>query len=142
MGLGGHWSPQWRDPRSGVGSKNVDPEKKKIIIENKKLIINLARLNDIKFSSDKVLNDKFIVTTVENITLMLPLEGLIDVNEEKNRLNKELTNIKLEIDIINKRLNNPMFIEKAPSNVINEVKTKQSIYTQRKFEIEKALLNI
>ncbi len=122
--------------------KNADPEKKKIIIENKKLIINLAKLTDIKFSSDKVLNDKFIVTTVENITLMLPLEGLIDVNEEKNRLNKELTNINLEIDIINKRLNNPMFIEKAPSNVINEVKTKQSIYTQRKFEIEKALLNI
>ena len=122
--------------------KNVDPEKKKIIIENKKLIINLAKLNDIKFSSDKVLNNKFIVTTVENITLMLPLEGLIDVNEEKNRLNKELTNINLEIDIINKRLNNPMFIEKAPSNVINEVKTKQGIYTQRKFEIEKALLNI
>ncbi len=88
------------------------------------------------------MNDKFIVTTVENITLMLPLEGLIDVNEEKNRLNKELKNINLEIDIINKRLNNPMFIEKAPSNVINEVKTKQRIYTQRKFEIEKALLNI
>ena len=101
-----------------------------------------SKLNDIKFSSDKVLNDKFIVTTVENISLMLPLEGLIDVNEEKNRLNKELTNINLEIEIINKRLNNPMFIEKAPSNVINEVKTKQSIYTQRKFEIEKALLNI
>ena len=128
--------------RPSIILKNVDPEKKKIIIENKKLIINLAKLTDIKFSSDKVLNDKFIVTTVENITLMLPLEGLIDVNEEKNRLNKELTNINLEIDIINKRLNNPMFIEKAPSNVINEVKTKQSIYTQRKFEIEKALLNI
>ena len=128
--------------RPSIILKNVDPEKKKIIIENKKLIINLAKITDIKFSSDKVLNDKFIVTTVENITLMLPLEGLIDVNEEKNRLNKELTNINLEIDIINKRLNNPMFIEKAPSNVINEVKTKQSIYTQRKFEIEKALLNI
>ena len=128
--------------RPSIILKNVDPEKKKIIIENKKLIINLARLNDIKFSSDKVLNDKFIVTTIENITLMLPLEGLIDVNEEQNRLNKELKNINLEIDIINKRLNNPMFIEKAPSNVINEVKTKQSIYTQRKFEIEKALLNI
>ena len=131
-----------KHPLNPAVLKNVDPEKKKIIIENKKLIINLAKLTDIKFSSDKVLNDKFIVTTVENITLMLPLEGLIDVNEEKNRLNKELTNINLEIDIINKRLNNPMFIEKAPSNVINEVKTKQSIYTQRKFEIEKALLNI
>ena len=123
--------------------KNVNLEKKRIINENKNLIINLAKLSEIKFSSDEeVINEKFIVTTIDNITLMLPLEGLIDINEEKNRLNKELTNINLEIDIINKRLNNPMFIEKAPSNVINEVKTKQSIYTQRKFEIEKALLNI
>ena len=61
---------------------------------------------------------------------------------KRNRLNKELTSINNEIDIINKRLNNPMFIEKAPSNVINEVKIKQNIFTQRKLEIEKALLNI
>ena len=35
---------------------------------------------------------------------MIPLEGLIDVESEKNRLNKELTNIKNEIEIINKRI--------------------------------------
>ena len=122
--------------------KNVNLEKKKIINENKNLIINLAKLSEIKFSSNEVINEKFIVTTIDNITLMLPLEGLIDVDGERNRLNKELTSINNEIDIINKRLNNPMFIEKAPSNVINEVKIKQSIFTQRKLEIEKALLNI
>ena len=122
--------------------KNVNLEKKKIINGNKNLIINLAKLSEIKFSSNEVINEKFIVTTIDNITLMLPLEGLIDVDGERNRLNKELTSINNEIDIINKRLNNPMFIEKAPSNVINEVKIKQSIFTQRKLEIEKALLNI
>ena len=122
--------------------KNVNLEKKKIINENKNLIINLAKLSEIKFSSNEVINEKCIVTTIDNITLMLPLEGLIDVDGERNRLNKELASINNEIDIINKRLNNPMFIEKAPANVINEVKIKQSIFTQRKLEIEKALLNI
>ena len=73
---------------------------------------------------------------------MIPTDGLIDLEAEKNRLNKELTDIINEIEIIDKRLNNSSFMEKAPSNVINEVKSKQSIYTQRKFEIEKALLNI
>ena len=73
---------------------------------------------------------------------MLPLEGLIDFDGERNRLNKELTDINNEIDIINKRLSNPMYIEKAPSNVVNEVRNKQSIFNQRKVEIEKALLNI
>ena len=123
--------------------KNVNLEKKRIINENKNLIINLAKLSEIKFSSDEeVINEKFIVTTIDNITLMLPLEGLIDFDGERNRLNKELTDINNEIDIINKRLSNPMYIEKAPSNVVNEVRNKQSIFKQRKVEIEKALLNI
>ena len=123
--------------------KNVNLEKKRIINDNKNLIINLAKLSEIKFSSDEeVINEKFIVTTIDNITLMLPLEGLIDFDGERNRLNKELTDINNEIDIINKRLSNPMYIEKAPSNVVNEVRNKQSIFNQRKVEIEKALLNI
>ena len=123
--------------------KNVNLEKKRIINENKNLIINLAKLSEIEFSSDEeVINEKFIVTTIDNITLMLPLEGLIDFDGERNRLNKELTDINNEIDIINKRLSNPMYIEKAPSNVVNEVRNKQSIFNQRKVEIEKALLNI
>ena len=123
--------------------KNVNLEKKRIINDNKNLIINLAKLSEIKFSSDEeVINEKFIVTTIDNITLMLPLEGLIDFDGERNRLNKELTDINNEIDIINKRLSNPMYIKKAPSNVVNEVRNKQSIFNQRKVEIEKALLNI
>ena len=123
--------------------KNVNLEKKRIINENKNLIINLAKLSEIEFSSDEeVINEKFIVTTIDNITLMLPLEGLIDFDGERNRLNKELTDINNEIDIINKRLSNPMYIKKAPSNVVNEVRNKQSIFNQRKVEIEKALLNI
>ena len=129
--------------RPGIILKNVNLEKKRIINENKNLIINLAKLSEIEFSSDEeVINEKFIVTTIDNITLMLPLEGLIDFDGERNRLNKELTDINNEIYIINKRLSNPMYIQKAPSNVVNEVRNKQSIFKQRKVEIEKALLNI
>ena len=123
--------------------KNVNKEKKTIIEENNNLIINLAKLNQIKFASgqdkEKV---KSIITTVDEIILMIPTDGLIDLEAERYRLNKELTSIINEIEIIEKRLNNSSFIEKAPSSVINEVKSKQSIYTQRKFEIDKALLNI
>jgi len=35
-----------------------------------------------------------------------------------------------------------MFIDKAPSNVVEEVKSKQKIFNQRKSEIEKALINL
>ncbi len=129
--------------RPSIILKNVNKEKKTIIEENNNLIINLAKLNQIKFASgqDKE-KEKSIITTVDEIILMIPTDGLIDLEAERYRLNKELTSIINEIEIIEKRLNNSSFIEKAPSSVINEVKSKQSIYTQRKFEIEKALLNI
>ena len=123
--------------------KNVNQEKKIIIEENYNLILNLAKLNQIKFlSKQHEENEKSIVTTVDEIILMIPTDGLIDVEAEKNRLSKELENITNEIEIIDKRLNNPSFIEKAPPKVIEDVKTKKTIFNQRKSEINKALLNL
>ena len=123
--------------------KNVNQEKKIIIEENNNLILNLAKLNQIKFlSKQHEENEKSIVTTVDEIILMIPTDGLIDIEAEKNRLSKELENITNEIEIIDKRLNNPSFIEKAPPKVIEEVKTKKTIFDQRKSEINKALLNL
>ncbi len=123
--------------------KNVNQEKKIIIEENYNLILNLAKLNQIKFlSKQHEENEKSIVTTVDEIILMIPTDGLIDIEAEKNRLCKELENITNEIEIIDKRLNNPSFIEKAPPKVIKDVKTKKTIFNQRKSEINKALLNL
>jgi len=123
--------------------KNVNHEKKIIVEENNNLILNLAKLNQIKFlSKQHEENEKSIVTTVDEIILMIPTDGLIDIEAEKNRLSKELENITNEIEIIDKRLNNPSFIEKAPPKVIEDVKTKKTIFNQRKSEINKALLNL
>ena len=123
--------------------KNVNQDKKIIIKENYDLILNLAKLNQIKFLSQQhEKNEKSIVTTVDEIILMIPTDGLIDIEAEKNRLSKELENITNEIEIIEKRLNNPSFIEKAPPNVIEDVKTKKTVFDHRKSEINKALLNL
>ena len=123
--------------------KNVNQEKKIIIEENYNLILNLAKLNQIKFlSKQHEENEKSIVTTVDEIILMIPTDGLIDIEAEKNRLSKELENITNEIEIIEKRLNNPSFIEKAPPKVIEDVKIKKTVFDHRKSEINKALLNL
>ena len=123
--------------------KNVNQQKKTIIEENNNLIINLAKLNQIKFLCEQhEENEKSIVTTVDEIILMIPTDGLIDIEAEKNRLSIELENITNEIEIIDQRLKNPSFIEKAPPNVIEDVKTKKTVFDQRKSEINKALLNL
>ena len=73
---------------------------------------------------------------------MIPTDGLIDIEAERNRLKKELISIINEIEIIDKRLNNSSFVEKAPSNIIEDVKSKKMVFDQRKSEIEKALVNL
>ena len=123
--------------------KNADEHKREIIKRNISLIINLAKINNINFVSEELTqSENFIISTIDELVLMIPLEGLIDTEAEKNRLNKELSNINNEIDQISKRLNNKMFIDKAPSKVVEEVKNKQKIFNQRKSEIEKALINL
>jgi valyl-tRNA synthetase len=123
--------------------KNADEHKREIITSNTSLITNLAKINNITFVSEELTqSENFIISTIDELVLMIPLDGLIDTEAEKNRLNKELSNINNEIDQISKRLNNQMFIDKAPSNVVEEVKSKQKIFNQRKSEIEKALINL
>ena len=123
--------------------KNADEHKREIIKNNKSLITNLAKINHLTFVSEELTqSENFIISTIDELVLMIPLDDLIDTAAEKNRLNKELSNINNEIDQISKRLNNQMFIDKAPSNVVEEVKNKQKIFNQRKSEIEKALINL
>jgi valyl-tRNA synthetase len=52
--------------------------------------------------------------------LFLPLEGLIDIEVEKTRLNKELEKIALEIKKVEEKLNNPSFTQKVPMTVLEE----------------------
>ena len=119
--------------------KNVNLEKKNFISNNVELITNLAKLEKIIFSDEEKLIENHIISTVDEITLIIPLEGLINVEDEKNRLNKELAHIESEITIIEKRLKNQSFIEKAPPKVVEEIRKKFDIYIMKKDEIEKAL---
>ena len=122
--------------------KNVNLEKKNFISNNVELITNLAKLEKIIFSDEEKLFENHIISTVDEITLIIPLEGLINVEDEKNRLNKELAHIESEITIIEKRLKNQSFIEKAPQKVVEEIRKKFDIYIMKKDEIEKALKSI
>ena len=48
-------------------------------------------------------------------TLFLPLEGLIDVEAEKARLEKELEKIAKEVEKVEKKLGNKGFVDRAPA---------------------------
>ena len=53
-----------------------------------------------------------------------PLEGLIDIGEETKRLKKKFDKNSSEVNSVKNRLTNKDFINKAPKEVVEELKNK------------------
>jgi valyl-tRNA synthetase len=66
---------------------------------------------------------------VDGATFNIDLKGVINIDLELERLNKDLSKLKNDIFIIDSKLVNKNFIERAPKEVIDEQKS-------RKLEIE------
>ncbi|MDY3987362.1 MAG: hypothetical protein SOY75_05405 [Peptoniphilaceae bacterium] len=78
----------------------------------------------------------------DKLKIYLPLAGLIDYNEELEKLAKELENAQNEIARAEKKLANPGFVAKAPENVINKEKEKIASYSGMIPELEKAIADV
>ena len=66
----------------------------------------------------------------EGINLYMPLSDLVDMEEEKKRLQDEIVRLEAEVTRCQKMLSNPGFVNKAPESKINEEKAKLAKYEE------------
>ena len=78
-------------------------------------------------------------TVISGAEIFLPLEGLIDIEVEKSRLEKELSNLKNQLEKVSKKLANPDFLKNAPDDVIVKEKAKKEDYQERIEKLNKNL---
>ena len=76
---------------------------------------------------------------LDEMTIVLPLAGIIDFAEERARLDKELKRLSGEIDRIDKKLGNAQFLEKAPEEVIAEQRERRADYEAAAEKVRRAL---
>ncbi len=123
-------------------TKNIHPSKKsKLIFVTKKYNRNIEELENILLklgygSSIEIKEDNknipkdSINIIVEGIELYMPLEGLIDREEEKKRLEEEKTRLEAEVTRCEKMLSNPGFVNKAPRAKVEEEQNKLKNYKE------------
>ena len=121
---------------------NVHPSKKvelifvtskyeKQIEESKAFIEKLGFGNKVTIKSDKSEIPENAVSIVKDgIELYMPLEGLVDLEEEAKRREEEIKKIGFEIARAEKMLSNPGFVSKAPQAKIDEEKAKLEKYKE------------
>ncbi len=80
--------------------------------------------------------NEYIDLIDDNYTLYLKIRNLINVQEEMKRIDKKLIELEAIVTKINSKLNNKSFIEKAPSEIIN-----QNISNKSKIENDILSLN-
>ncbi len=79
---------------------------------------------------------KAMTAVVTGAEIILPLEGLINIEEEIARLQKELDKLTKEVERVQKKLSNEGFIKKAPEKVIAEEKAKEKDYLEKRAMVE------
>jgi len=105
-------------------------EKKLQMIERQNLYISeLSRLKNLSITRNGKEPKMAATAVVEDVEIFVLLEGIIDIQEEKNRLSRELEKINSDIATLNKRLSNQDFINRAPKDVVEKDKEKHQSLT-------------
>ena len=72
-----------------------------------------------------------MAAVVSGVEIYMPLKGLIDVDKETARLNKELLTLDKELARVSGKLSNEGFVAKAPPDVIEKEKAKQQEFEEK-----------
>ena len=86
-------------------------------------IIQLAHVSELQFAAaDTRIPDRAAKSQVRGIDIYLPLEGLIDVDKEIARIEKEIAATENDLKRLSGKLSNAGFLAKAPAEVVEKEK--------------------
>jgi valyl-tRNA synthetase len=100
------------------------------------MIINLARLTSFAVEKAGKRPKSAATAIVEDATIFVSLEGIVDFKKEIKRLEKEINKLNNEIAVVSKKLRNEDFLGKAPRQVVAKVKEKHGNLVEKQQKLQ------
>ncbi len=72
----------------------------------------------------------------------IPLEGLIDFEQERQRLGREQDKLKAEATRLEAQLNNSQFVDRAPAEKVTELRARLTDIAQRISQLQQTIENL
>lgn len=119
-----------------------DNNYKELLLNNIDLFKFLANGKDIVLESKDKIEGEYISTIVNKVSYFIPVNELIDIKEEINRLKKDLKKLEGEVKRCEGKLKNEGFTKKAPEKLVNEEKTKLEKYKHELEETKNRIIKL
>ncbi|APC97129.1 valine--tRNA ligase [Francisella frigiditurris] len=107
--------------------KDIAEKEESYLRQTESFIKALARVKNIEFSDNPPTS---LSQVIEGLELNIPLEGLVDVEQEVARLDKELEKLQKEVERVQNKLSNQKFVANAPEAVVAVEKEKLAKYQE------------
>jgi valyl-tRNA synthetase len=122
--------------------KTDSPEVKSHFEENTVNFYKMARVKELKIlKKSEPSPTKSIMGATTHTEVFVPLEGVIDLEEQIKRLEKDLGKTQKELDKYTKKSENKKFLDNAPDEVIEEVKQNKEELQQKVDSLTNSLNN-
>lgn len=109
----------------------ADSENRSILAEGRSFFERLAGVSEISVQTGKEgIPADAVTSIIEGAEIYIPLDDLIDIEKEIERLEKEKAGLEKELERVNGKLSNEGFIAKAPAKVVEEERAKKVKYQE------------
>jgi len=104
-------------------------------------LTKLARLSSITWIAPTEKPQQSASAFVGNLELFIPLEGIIDLQEEASKIKKEILKLQKEIERAEGKLKNPSFVDRAPAEIVEQERARirefQTTLRQQEEQLER-----
>ncbi len=132
------------EPAKRIAAQFSAGDQLALVEDNQSMLVSLARLDPAQTTWGAALPapDKAITLATGGMTIYLPLAGMVDLQAERMRLEKEMAQLEEQIRRSSELLANPGFINKAPEQVIERERAKQTELGERKSQLAMRLSDL
>lgn len=106
------------------------------------LIIEIAGLESLEWINEDLDPPPSAVVVIENLKVLLPLEGLIDPQEESKRLTKKIEKISKEQEMLSSKLKNKKFTDNAPKELVQDQQERLNLISTELINLKTQLKEI
>ena len=135
-----------RASKNVANSKKIDlllqaqsKEVEDFLNSSKNYLERFTNFDNLTITLNEVDKKKSMVEIFTDVTVVIPLDALVDVSEEIKKLEENKKKLLSEIARCDGMLSNPRFVEKAPAQKVEAERTKLEDYKLQLSEVETTL---